>query len=95
MVKRRPNAGFRFVLDQPVTTAGRHPLSDIYLDEVTVSRKHAEFRWDNGQLHIIDLGSLNGTYVNHQAVQSAVRINSDEIQLGKFRLIFLNTAQNR
>lgn len=87
LVKRGPNAGARFLLDRPVTSAGRHPDSDIFLDEVTVSRKHAEFRWENNELHVVDLGSLNGTYVNCKAVDSAALINGDEIQLGKFRLI--------
>lgn len=63
VVKRGPNAGARFLLNRPVTSAGRHPGSDIFLDEVTVSRKHAEFRWEDDELHVVDLGSLNGTYV--------------------------------
>ena len=88
VVKRGPNAGARFLLDRPVTSAGRHPGSDIFLDEVTVSRKHAEFRWENDELHVVDLGSLNGTYVNREAVDSAVLVNGHEVQLGKFRLMF-------
>jgi len=70
VVKRGPNAGSRFLLDQPVTSAGRHPGSNIFLDDVTVSRRHAEFRWENDEVHIIDVGSLNGTYVNRQAAES-------------------------
>ena len=89
VVKRGPSAGSRFVLDRPVISAGRHPGSDIYLDDVTASRKHAEFRRENGEFHIVDLGSLNGTYVNRKAVHSAVLVNGDEVQLGKFRLIFI------
>ena len=69
---------------------GRHLGSDIFLDEVTVSRKHAEFRVENDEFHVVDLGSLNGTYVNRQAVDSAVLANGDEVQIGKFRLIFLH-----
>src|SRR5258708_7642360 len=61
VVKRGPNAGSRFLLDQPVTAAGRHPRSDIFLDDVTVSRRHAEFRWENDEFQVVDLGSLNGT----------------------------------
>jgi pSer/pThr/pTyr-binding forkhead associated (FHA) protein len=91
VVKRGPNAGSRFLLNQPVTSAGRHPNSDIFLDEVTVSRHHAEFRRDNNQFRVVDSGSLNGTYVNHKAVESAVLADGDEIQLGKFRLVFLTT----
>ena len=89
VVKRGPNAGSRFPLDQPVTSAGRHPDSDIFLDDVTVSRRHAEFRRENGEFSLVDIGSLNGTYVNRQPVQSAVLADGDEIQIGKFRLVFL------
>jgi pSer/pThr/pTyr-binding forkhead associated (FHA) protein len=89
VVKRGPNAGSRFLLDKPVTSAGRHPDSDIFLDDVTVSRRHAVFRLDNGESHVVDIGSLNGTYVNREPVQSAVLANGDEVQLGKFRLVFL------
>jgi pSer/pThr/pTyr-binding forkhead associated (FHA) protein len=89
VVKRGPNAGSRFLLDRPVTSAGRHPNSDIFLDDVTVSRRHAEFRRENGEFRIVDIGSLNGTYVNRKPVQTAVLANGDEIQVGKFRLVFL------
>lgn len=89
VIKRGPNAGSRFLLDQPVTSAGRHPNSDIFLDEVTVSRRHAEFLRENGEFRIVDIASLNGTYLNRQPVQSAVLANGDEIQIGKFRLVFL------
>jgi pSer/pThr/pTyr-binding forkhead associated (FHA) protein len=88
VVKRGPNAGGRFVLDQPVTTAGRHPGSTIYLDDVTVSRRHAEFRMENGNFSVVDVGSLNGTYVNREPVESAPLSDGDEIQIGKFRLVF-------
>jgi pSer/pThr/pTyr-binding forkhead associated (FHA) protein len=91
VVKRGPNAGTRFRLDQPVTTAGRHPDSDIFLDDVTVSRRHAEFLLENGEFRVVDIGSLNGTYLNRKPVQSAVLANGDEIQIGKFRLMFLTT----
>ena len=91
VVKRGPNAGSRFLLDQPVTSAGRHPSSDIFLDDVTVSRRHAEFRRDTGEIRVVDIDSLNGTYVNREAVDSVVLTNGDEIQMGKFRLLFLTT----
>ena len=84
VVKRGPNAGSRFRLDQPVTTAGRHPGSDV-----TVSRRHAEFRLENGEFSVVDIGSLNGTYLNRKPVQSAALANGDEIQIGKYRLVFL------
>ncbi|ORJ98924.1 peptide-binding protein [Prescottella equi] len=89
VVKRGPNAGSRFLLDQPTTSAGRHPDSDIFLDDVTVSRRHAEFRQDDDEFQVVDEGSLNGTYVNREPVDSAVLANGDEVQIGKFRLVFL------
>lgn len=89
VVKRGPNAGSKFALDQPVMTAGRHPASDIFLDDITVSRRHAEFRRENGVFRVVDLGSLNNTYVNRELVDSAVLAHGDEIQIGNFRLIFL------
>jgi pSer/pThr/pTyr-binding forkhead associated (FHA) protein len=89
VVKRGPNAGSRFVLDQPVTSAGRHPNSDIFCDDITVSRRHAEFRRQKGKFQVVDVGSLNGTYVNRELVQSVVLANGDEIQIGKFRLVFV------
>jgi pSer/pThr/pTyr-binding forkhead associated (FHA) protein len=89
VVKRGPNAGSRFLLNQPVTSAGRHPDSDIFLDDVTVSRRHAEFRREHGEFRVVDIGSLNGTYVNREPVESAALANGDEIQIGKFRLVFL------
>jgi len=88
IVKRGPNAGGRFVLDRPVTAAGRHPGSIIYLDDVTVSRRHAEFRMENGNFSVVDVGSLNGTYVNREPVESAPLADGDGIQIGKFRLMF-------
>ena len=89
VVKRGPNAGSRFLLDQATTSAGRHPDSDIFLDDVTVSRRHAEFRLETGEFQVVDVGSLNGTYVNREPVDSAVLANGDEVQIGKFRLVFL------
>ncbi|HEX5400987.1 MAG TPA: FHA domain-containing protein [Pseudonocardiaceae bacterium] len=89
VVKRGPNAGSRFLLDRDTTSSGRHPDSDIFLDDVTVSRRHAEFRREGGEFVVIDVGSLNGTYVNREPVDQAVLANGDEVQIGKFRLVFL------
>src|SRR3954464_10376577 len=89
VVKRGPNAGSRFLLDKEVTTAGRHPESDIFLDDVTVSRRHAEFHRDGGVFTVRDVGSLNGTYVNRERVETATLSNGDEVQIGKFRLVFI------
>lgn len=90
VVRRGPNAGSRFLLDTDVTTAGRHPESDIFLDDVTVSRRHAEFHREGGVFTVRDVGSLNGTYVNRERVESATLSNSDEVQIGKFRLVYLS-----
>ncbi|MGH3854701.1 MAG: glycogen accumulation regulator GarA [Pseudonocardiaceae bacterium] len=89
VVKRGPNAGSRFLLDRPTTSAGRHPESDIFLDDVTVSRRHAEFHREGGEFLVVDVGSLNGTYVNREPVDNATLANGDEVQIGKFRLVFL------
>ncbi|MEV0082685.1 MULTISPECIES: glycogen accumulation regulator GarA [Saccharopolyspora] len=89
VVKRGPNAGSRFLLDRETTSAGRHPDSDIFLDDVTVSRRHAEFRREGNDFVVVDVGSLNGTYVNREPVDTSVLANGDEVQIGKFRLVFL------
>jgi hypothetical protein len=92
VVKRGPNAGSRFLLDQDITTAGRHPESDIFLDDVTVSRRHVEFRRDGLGFAVYDVGSLNGTYVNRERIDSAALAGGDEVQIGKFRLVYLTAA---
>ena len=94
IVKRGPNAGARFLLDQETTTAGRHPESDTFLDDVTVSRRHAEFRLNDGTFEVVDVGSLNGTYVNREPRNSQVLSIGDEIQIGKFRLVFIAGPEN-
>ena len=92
LLKRGPNAGSRFLLDQDVTTAGRHPDSDIFLDDVTVSRRHAEFRREGSGYTVHDVGSLNGTYVNRERIDAAPLSGGDEVQIGKFRLVYLTAA---
>ncbi len=92
VVKRGPNAGARFALTQSVMSAGRHPESDIYLDDITVSRRHAELRSEGGQFLIVDVGSMNQTYLNREPVDSAVLAHGDEIQIGRVRLVFLTGA---
>jgi len=89
IVKRGPNAGSRFLLDSDLTTAGRHPESDIFLDDVTVSRRHAEFYRHPRGFTVRDVGSLNGTYVNRERIEEAELSDGDEVQVGKFRLMFL------
>ena len=90
VVKRGPNAGSRFLLDADVTTAGRHPESDIFLDDVTVSRRHAEFVRQGNTFTLRDVGSLNGTYLDRERIDSAVLAGGDEVQIGKYRLVFLS-----
>jgi hypothetical protein len=88
-VRRGPNAGSRFLLDSDLTLVGRHPDSDIFLDDVTVSRRHAEFYRERGRFTVRDVGSLNGTYVNRERIEEASLNQGDEVQVGKFRLVFL------
>lgn len=94
IVLRGPNAGSRFLLDKDMTTAGRHPESDIFLDDVTVSRRHAEFRRDGNSFLVRDVGSLNGTYANRDRIEEAKLTGGDEVQIGKFRLIFYAGGQS-
>jgi hypothetical protein len=89
IVKRGPNAGSKFFLDGEATTIGRHPDSDIFLDDITVSRRHAEVRRGNEGFLLHDVGSLNGTYVNRERVEETGLRSGDEIQIGKFKLVFL------
>jgi pSer/pThr/pTyr-binding forkhead associated (FHA) protein len=89
VVKRGPNAGSRFLLDADTTTAGRHPESDIFLDDVTVSRRHAEFVREGSGFVVRDVGSLNGTYLNRERIETAGLAGGDEVQIGKYRLVFL------
>ena len=93
VVKRGPDTGGKYVLDKAVTSVGRHPESDIFLDDVTVSRRHAEFaRTERGEYRLRDVGSLNGTYVNRQRIEDVVLASGDEVQIGKFKLVFLAAA---
>ena len=89
MVRRGPNAGSRFLLDVDMVTAGRHPDSDIFLDDVTVSRRHAEFVRLGTGYAVNDVGSLNGTYVNRHRIDEAQLAGGDEVQIGKYRLVYL------
>jgi pSer/pThr/pTyr-binding forkhead associated (FHA) protein len=88
VVLRGPNTGARFLLDADEVSAGRHPKSDIFLDDVTVSRRHAAFRREGGVFLVRDVGSLNGTYVNRERIDDAALKTRDEVQIGKFRLVF-------
>ena len=93
VVRRGPKAGSRFALDKDVVTAGRHPESDIFLDDITVSRRHAEIRrTPDGDYEACDTGSLNGTYLNRERIDSGRLANGDELQIGKFKLVFFQGA---
>ena len=88
VVRRGPNIGARFLLDTDLTTAGRHPDADIFLDDVTVSRRHADFVRVGTAFQVRDLGSLNGTYFDGVRIESALLSDGAEVQVGKFRLTF-------
>jgi hypothetical protein len=90
VVKRGPNAGSKYALDQDVTRAGRHPHSDIFLDDITVSRRHAEIVRTPDGFDVRDVGSLNGTYLNRERIDEARLSNGDELQIGKFKLVFFS-----
>jgi pSer/pThr/pTyr-binding forkhead associated (FHA) protein len=89
VVARGPYAGSRFALTEPLTTAGRHPDSSIFLDDVTVSRRHAEITAGPDGYTVRDVGSLNGTYLNRERIEEAPLANGDELQIGKFKLVFV------
>jgi hypothetical protein len=94
VVKRGPNAGSRFALNEGLTTIGRHPESDIFLDDVTVSRRHARVTAAGGRFTVTDDGSLNGTYLNRERIDSGELRSGDELQIGKFKLVFLHEVPN-
>lgn len=94
VVRRGPNVGARFLLDADVTVAGRHPNADIFLDDVTVSRRHAEFVRSGTAFEVRDLASLNGTYFNGSSIETAALEDGSEVQVGKFRLTFYASRQD-
>ena len=93
IVHHGPQTGARFLLDVPVTTAGRGVECDIFLDDVTVSREHVRFERDGSDFYARDAGSLNGTYVNHERVASRKLSTGDEVHVGKYRLTFYAAAE--
>jgi len=88
LVRSGPTAGARYLLDSDVTTVGRHPEADIFFDDVTVSRRHAEITRSGTTFELVDQRSLNGTYVNGERVDRAALTNGAEVRVGKFRLNF-------
>jgi hypothetical protein len=91
VVRQGPNAGSSYRLEAPVTAIGRHPDSEIFLDDITVSRRHVVVERDGGDggYTLRDVGSLNGTYVNRKRVDEAQLRDRDEVQIGRFRLTFV------
>ncbi|MEM8706092.1 MAG: FHA domain-containing protein [Actinomycetota bacterium] len=83
-------SGARYALDTDIVTLGRHPESDIFLDDITVSRRHAEVRRDGARYWVRDVGSLNGTYINRDLVDDRELSDGDELQVGKFKLVFVH-----
>lgn len=88
VVLNGPNTGARFLLNSDETIVGRHPSAAIFLDDVTVSRKHALFLRVDGDFYVRDAVSLNGTYVNRQLVEEAKLSSGDEVRIGKYQLTF-------
>ncbi len=93
LVKRGPNAGSTFLLRDDVTACGRHTDSGIFLDDITVSRKHAEFIRRDGDWFVKDVGSLNGTYVNGESVEESKLASGDQVQIGRFKLAFFAAGE--
>jgi pSer/pThr/pTyr-binding forkhead associated (FHA) protein len=89
VVTRGPNIGARYLLGEDVVKAGRHPESDIFLDDITVSRRHVEITPTGGGYAVRDVGSLNGTYVNRERIDEVPLAPGDEVQIGKFKLVYL------
>ena len=89
VIRRGSDEGPRFPLEKEQTTVGRHPDSDVFLDDVTVSRRHAVFVTEGQTTTVRDAGSLTGTYVNRQRIEQSVLASGDEVQVGKFKLVYL------
>lgn len=92
LVQKGPNAGARYLLNSDLVSVGRNPQNDIFLDDVTVSRKHAVFRRLGGKFSVQDSGSLNGTYVNGELAEQTDLVNGDSVQIGKYRLLFITNG---
>jgi len=93
VVRSGDRTGERFMLRKDSVDVGRHPDSAICLDDVTVSRRHAVIEVEGGEYRIQDLGSLNGTYINQNRIESGVLRHGDELQIGKYRMVFFDGRQ--
>ncbi len=94
IVTRGPNVGSRYALDVPRVSIGRHPDSEIFLDDVTVSRRHAELVHAGNVYSVRDASSLNGTYLNRERIDAAPLVDGDELQIGKFKLVFFHGTKH-
>jgi len=94
LVREGAGAGARYLLDNDRTTVGRHPNAAIFLDDVTVSRRHAEITRNGSIFELVDQRSLNGTYVSGERVERAQLRNGDELRIGKFRLTFFSSPRD-
>lgn len=90
IVLHGPKAGARYALDSDVVTVGRHPNSVIFLDDISVSRRHAEVRRVDSRYLVRDVGSLNGTYVERNRVDEHELVDGEELQIGRFKLVFVH-----
>jgi pSer/pThr/pTyr-binding forkhead associated (FHA) protein len=90
VVRKGPEVGERFYIDRPTITIGRDPASDIFLNDITVSRNHARLDCTGDEVSVTDAGSLNGTYVNGVSVDRAILRNGDSVQIGRFQMVFLS-----
>ena len=93
VIHRGPSKGARFLIAEDKCSIGRSPESAIFLDDITVSRAHAQIAKTGKGFELVDLGSLNGTYVNNGSVKSVQLKTGDEIQVGKFHLIFISSKK--
>ncbi|RCK71302.1 FHA domain-containing protein [Desertihabitans brevis] len=89
IVQWGPGAGSRYLIDSDTQTIGRHPRSDVFLDDITVSRHHVTLQRSEGRVVVTDQGSLNGTYVNRKLIEGPTPLNpGDVLQIGKFRMVY-------
>jgi pSer/pThr/pTyr-binding forkhead associated (FHA) protein len=95
VVHRGANKGSRYLISEERTSIGRSPESEIFLDDVTVSRSHAVIQRNGSAFALNDLGSLNGTYINNQSLKTSPLTSGDEIQIGKFHLIFISARNTK
>jgi pSer/pThr/pTyr-binding forkhead associated (FHA) protein len=91
IVVRGPGAGSRYLVDRDETAIGRHPDAHLLLDDVTVSRRHVTIRRTGEGFEVRDLGSLNGTYVNGERIEDRALVTGDELQVGRFKLLFVGS----